>query len=134
MSADGSGFLLSCRANGSGPMDVDFLCNGEIRGTGEIGSQPPGIGEIEFDVGLVTRDTVCQCLAYGDYGSVQDDVFVNMTERELYSSSNELVANSSFVTVPARPPSPTPLKETGTPSLRPDTGGTSSMPPGIKCT
>ena len=116
MSADGSGFLLSCHANGSGPMDVDFLCNGEIEGMGEIGGQSPGIGEIDIDASHVTRDAVCQCLAYGDYGSVQDDVFVNVTERNLQSPSNELLANSSLVTMTAGPPCPTSQEETGTSS------------------
>jgi hypothetical protein len=61
-------------------MDVDLLCNGEIQITDEVGQQI--MAEITTEPVLVTTNAVCQCLVFSDYGSVQDDDYVNITACE----------------------------------------------------
>ena len=75
-------------------MDVDLLCNGEVRQTGEAGDEL--MAEINTEPVLVTKNAVCQCFVSGEFGSVQDDVFVNISECKFYSSSNVWVTYSTF--------------------------------------
>lgn len=78
INSERSGFLLSCHANGSAPMDVDLLCNGETEQTDEAGDEL--MAEINTDPVLVTKNAVCQCLISGEFGNIQDSVFVNMAD------------------------------------------------------
>lgn len=93
--SDESAFLISCHVKGTAPIEVDLLCDGRVRLLDEV-IRDDLKAEITTDSIRVTNDSVCQCIVTNDYGSVQDDVYVNVTGGELKQSPLLICSHSAI--------------------------------------